>query len=379
MSRLRASTLWRTALAQRVGVREVADANAAARDLVLVGRADAARGRADLALAAPRLAQQIQLAVIRQDQVRLVADDQPIADRRCRRVASSSISANSACGSTTTPLPMTQVMPVVQDARTAAAAARTSVRWRRPCGRRCARPDSARRWKSSASGDRRSCLCLRRPTARPERLCSYVISPAVFYLQSMIHLDGNSLTLEQLRGDRRRPRAGRARRRAPRAPSTPRAPSSIATPAGDTPVYGINTGFGSLAEVKIPASALGALQRNLLRSHAAGVGEPLPVARGARDDGAARQRAGQGLFRHPARDARSADRGAQRARASGRAEPRLGRRERRSRAARASRARADRRRAAPRSATTPRCSTAPRRSRAPASRRSSWRPRKDSR
>jgi histidine ammonia-lyase len=46
--------------------------------------------------------------------------------------------------------------------------------------------------------------------------------------------------------------------------------------AGDAPVYGINTGFGSLAEVKIAKDALGALQRNLLRSHAAGVGEPLP-------------------------------------------------------------------------------------------------------
>ncbi len=46
---------------------------------------------------------------------------------------------------------------------------------------------------------------------------------------------------------------------------------------GDTPIYGINTGFGSLAEVKIPGAALGELQRNLLRSHAAGVGEPLPA------------------------------------------------------------------------------------------------------
>ena len=45
---------------------------------------------------------------------------------------------------------------------------------------------------------------------------------------------------------------------------------------GDEPVYGINTGFGSLAEVKVPAHALEALQVNLLRSHAAGVGAPLP-------------------------------------------------------------------------------------------------------
>jgi histidine ammonia-lyase len=42
-------------------------------------------------------------------------------------------------------------------------------------------------------------------------------------------------------------------------------------------VYGVNTGFGSLADVRIPAADLGRLQLNLLRSHAAGVGEPLPV------------------------------------------------------------------------------------------------------
>jgi histidine ammonia-lyase len=45
---------------------------------------------------------------------------------------------------------------------------------------------------------------------------------------------------------------------------------------GDTPVYGINTGFGSFAEVRIPHDGLRQLQVNLLRSHAAGVGEPLP-------------------------------------------------------------------------------------------------------
>ena len=46
---------------------------------------------------------------------------------------------------------------------------------------------------------------------------------------------------------------------------------------GDAPVYGINTGFGALAETAIPREALGALQVNLLRSHAAGVGDALPV------------------------------------------------------------------------------------------------------
>src|SRR5215212_7067407 len=45
----------------------------------------------------------------------------------------------------------------------------------------------------------------------------------------------------------------------------------------DEPTYGINTGFGSFAEVRIPADSLAELQLNLLRSHAAGVGEPLSV------------------------------------------------------------------------------------------------------
>jgi histidine ammonia-lyase len=43
---------------------------------------------------------------------------------------------------------------------------------------------------------------------------------------------------------------------------------------GET-AYGINTGFGKLAEVRIPHDELAALQRNLVRSHAAGVGAPL--------------------------------------------------------------------------------------------------------
>jgi histidine ammonia-lyase len=45
----------------------------------------------------------------------------------------------------------------------------------------------------------------------------------------------------------------------------------------DTPTYGINTGFGDFAEVKVAADSLRRLQINLLRSHAAGVGEPLSI------------------------------------------------------------------------------------------------------
>jgi histidine ammonia-lyase len=92
----------------------------------------------------------------------------------------------------------------------------------------------------------------------------------------MVLLDGSSLTLDQLLAiaDRGETVAladsARDRVRASRAVVDARA-------RGDEPAYGINTGFGSFAEVKIAPEALETLQINLLRSHAAGLGDPLPV------------------------------------------------------------------------------------------------------
>ena len=48
--------------------------------------------------------------------------------------------------------------------------------------------------------------------------------------------------------------------------------------AGDEPVYGVNTGFGKLASKRIGKDELAALQRNLIRSHCVGVGQPLEPA-----------------------------------------------------------------------------------------------------
>lgn len=47
--------------------------------------------------------------------------------------------------------------------------------------------------------------------------------------------------------------------------------------AGQT-VYGVNTGFGKLSDVRIPQEKLAELQFNLVRSHAGGVGQPLAEA-----------------------------------------------------------------------------------------------------
>jgi histidine ammonia-lyase len=92
----------------------------------------------------------------------------------------------------------------------------------------------------------------------------------------MVILDGDTLTLDDLTAiaDEHAPVALH-----PRAAAAVDASRAVVDryAAGDTPVYGINTGFGSLADVKIPKPALDDLQRNLLRSHAAGVDDPLPA------------------------------------------------------------------------------------------------------
>ncbi|HEV8322672.1 MAG TPA: histidine ammonia-lyase [Myxococcota bacterium] len=51
----------------------------------------------------------------------------------------------------------------------------------------------------------------------------------------------------------------------------------ILAQAAHAPVYGVNTGFGALADKRIAAADLAQLQLNLVRSHAAGVGAPYPT------------------------------------------------------------------------------------------------------
>jgi histidine ammonia-lyase len=61
-------------------------------------------------------------------------------------------------------------------------------------------------------------------------------------------------------------------------PGIERAAATVSAIVADgAPVYGINTGFGKLASVRIGAADLGTLQRNIVLSHAAGVGEPMPL------------------------------------------------------------------------------------------------------
>src|SRR3954468_1004091 len=89
-------------------------------------------------------------------------------------------------------------------------------------------------------------------------------------------LDGRSLSIEDV--------ARIAREPATRITLHPAARGALlesrrvverAIASGQT-IYGINTGFGKLANVRIPPDQLDQLQTNLIRSHASGIGSPLP-------------------------------------------------------------------------------------------------------
>ena len=90
-----------------------------------------------------------------------------------------------------------------------------------------------------------------------------------------IPIDGESLTLQQVtQVAARKARvvlSPAARRRMSRGRKV-----IEALARGKELVYGVNTGFGRLKTVRIPSERLEELQTNLIRSHCAGVGEPLP-------------------------------------------------------------------------------------------------------
>jgi histidine ammonia-lyase len=90
-------------------------------------------------------------------------------------------------------------------------------------------------------------------------------------------IDGASLTIEQVVRAARDPAVKIAL--APQAERNLEASRALvdAAVAGGRTMYGINTGFGKLANVRIDPADLDQLQVNLVRSHAAGVGVPLPA------------------------------------------------------------------------------------------------------
>jgi len=96
-------------------------------------------------------------------------------------------------------------------------------------------------------------------------------------MPSELVIDGRSLTVDDVVRVARTPdltvRAGPA---ALAALGDSRAAVERAITRGDV-LYGVNTGFGKLANVRIDPGQLEVLQANLIRSHAAGVGAPFPA------------------------------------------------------------------------------------------------------
>jgi histidine ammonia-lyase len=96
-------------------------------------------------------------------------------------------------------------------------------------------------------------------------------------MEHVLEMRAGELTLSTLRGIYRQPVALRlaAHDRGRIAVASSLVDKII---AGGDAAYGINTGFGLLAQTRIPTDQLELLQRNLLLSHAAGVGDALPDA-----------------------------------------------------------------------------------------------------
>ncbi|MDE2383536.1 MAG: histidine ammonia-lyase [Alphaproteobacteria bacterium] len=93
----------------------------------------------------------------------------------------------------------------------------------------------------------------------------------------MLTLAPGSVTLADLRRIYREGSALRLHRSAkPRIEASAKVIADAAN--GAVPVYGVNTGFGKLASIRIAPEDTATLQRNLILSHCAGVGEPIPAA-----------------------------------------------------------------------------------------------------
>jgi histidine ammonia-lyase len=94
--------------------------------------------------------------------------------------------------------------------------------------------------------------------------------------QSDYVLDGRSLTIEDVVRIARDPISQiTVSQEARRSLLESRRLVERAIQSGQT-IYGINTGFGKLANVRVPQEQVEQLQINLIRSHASGVGSPLP-------------------------------------------------------------------------------------------------------
>ena len=93
----------------------------------------------------------------------------------------------------------------------------------------------------------------------------------------IVTVNGGALTIEDVVDVAR----GRATAELGRGVAAAMEPSRAVVAAaieGDAPVYGVNTGFGALADTRVGARDLERLQGAIVRSHAAGTGEPLDDA-----------------------------------------------------------------------------------------------------
>lgn len=94
-------------------------------------------------------------------------------------------------------------------------------------------------------------------------------------MNGTVSLDGGALSVEQVEAVARRGARVAIEPRALDAMARSRAVLELAM-REEGAIYGVNTGFGSLSRTRIKPDDVRGVQRNLVRSHCAGVGAPLP-------------------------------------------------------------------------------------------------------
>jgi histidine ammonia-lyase len=110
----------------------------------------------------------------------------------------------------------------------------------------------------------------RQPPCDPPQTCS-MTSP-----QAPYSIRGSSLSLDALEAIARQAQTVSLDPKSREAVAeSAKVVASLASAGG--PVYGVNTGYGTFASTRIPPADLPSLPRNLILSHAVGVGEPFPL------------------------------------------------------------------------------------------------------
>src|SRR5262249_38314433 len=141
----------------------------------------------------------------------------------------------------------------------------------------CSRVSRWFAWFAHCGPAKRECCRRSSPARRCTKLTDRLGKAGRTSGMTTVELTGNNLALEQLYDIVHKRSAANLADSARTGVVASRAVVERCVEA-DNAIYGVNTGFGRMAGTRISREQIKELQRNLVRSHACGVGEPLSEA-----------------------------------------------------------------------------------------------------